>query len=145
MKPAVGCDVLLFFATPSEEDALKIAAQELAIPFRLQRHDVVGKYCRLGMLGNLDVVAVKTEIGPLRFGGSASRGIIAQSFTGATAIIQIGMAFGTDPETQRIGDILVSTEVIPYDSRTVASDTDGTRPYIVDYSGAGRYRAKERV
>ena len=84
-------------------------------------------------------------MGPLGFGGSASRGIVAQNFTGATFIVQIGMAFGVNRDVQRIGDVIVSTEIIPHDSRKVTSDPDGAQPYLVDHSGAGRFAAKESM
>jgi nucleoside phosphorylase len=39
--------------------------------------------------------------------------------TGAQAIVQVGMAFGIDPERQKPGDVLVSTSLVPYDNRAV--------------------------
>jgi nucleoside phosphorylase len=144
MSAAVDCDILIFFATHSEAKALREAAKGLGISFKLDpAHPRLGQFARLGRLGSFEVVAVETGIGPLQFGGSASRGIIAQSSTGATAIVQIGMAFGVDRDTQQIGDVLVSTEIIPYDRRQVRRDLEGNRPYLVDYSLAGRFPAKK--
>ena len=44
--------------------------------------------------------------------------------TGATAMIQLGMAFGVWPDEQRLGDVLVSTSLLPYDSRDIMDDGD---------------------
>src|SRR5436305_1674865 len=86
-------DLLLFFATTTEKEQLELAAQELGIPFRRQKHPRLGRYYQLGMVGDFRVLAVRTIMGPLAFQGSASQGIYFKSATGATAIVQLGMAF----------------------------------------------------
>ena len=118
-KEELRCDVLLFIATSTEKDALREAARLAG--FQFQRHTIegVGRFYSLGTVGSTKVNAVATDMGPFSYGGSASRAIHFRIATGATAIIQLGMAFGVDPEGQRLGDVLVSTSLIPYDLREV--------------------------
>lgn len=89
-------------------------------------------------IGDNRVNAVRTEMGPLSHGGSASQGIFFKGATGAYAIVQLGMAFGTMPERQQPGDVLVSTSIIPYDRRDIRTVGEG---YTVDYSPARRHVA----
>jgi nucleoside phosphorylase len=121
------CDVLILFATPSEYDMLKEAARELGIMFdkrcTVGPHGENVEYFSLGHVGNVRVNALRTAMGPFSYGGSASRAIYYRTITGATAIIQVGMAFGIDPLTQKLGDVLASTSLIPYDSREVRAVT----------------------
>ena len=51
--------------------------------------------------------------------GSAARGINFREITSAQGIVQLGMAFGVDPDAQKPCDVLVSSSLIPYDSRDV--------------------------
>jgi hypothetical protein len=81
--------------------------------------------------------------------GSAAKAIRFRTATGAQAIIQLGIAFGIDPRKQRLGDVLVSTSLIPYDNREVRPVPrrllrrllcgDG---YIVEYPQANRQPAR---
>jgi nucleoside phosphorylase len=115
----VRCELLLFSTTTSEKEQLQAVAGELGIPFRRNTHELLGRYYALGKVGDFEVIAVRTEMGPLKYGGSASRGIFFKLSTPATAIVQLGMAFGIDPKRQNAGDVLVSSSLIPYDRRKV--------------------------
>src|SRR5947208_2142238 len=92
------CDLLLFYATSSEEKELKAAAKGMNLSFDRRRHPTLGEYYVVGKVGDFRVVAVRTEMGPLGFEGSAAKGIYFKIASGATAIVQLGMAFGIDPE-----------------------------------------------
>ena len=119
------CDVLILVTTTSEREQLEVAAKEMGLSFQKITHSKHGRYYSLGMLGHNRVHAVRTEgMGPLGYGGSASKSVLFRAATGATGLIQLGMAFGVDPVTpqkgtQRKGDVLVSTSLIPYDNRDV--------------------------
>ncbi|MEM9940145.1 MAG: nucleoside phosphorylase-like protein [Planctomycetota bacterium] len=131
------CDLLVIVATSSERDALKNVANKKGCDFRRIRKSGIGRYYDLGMIGDERAIAVKTSgMGPLSFRGSADLAMRCRQLTGATAIVQLGMAFGVDPDSQNYGDVLVSSGVIPYDNRDYV-ETDGTRGYDVDYSRAG--------
>ena len=142
MPEDFACDLLLFFATTTEKEQLRTAAQEMGFGFNRHKHPQLGRYYRLGMVGAFRVMAVQTEMGPLRYQGSASQGIYFKTATGATAIVQLGMAFGVDPTRQKHGDVLVSTSLIPYDRRNVHADGEG---YRVDYGPAKRLLARKSM
>ena len=127
------CDLLLFYSTTSEREQLQSVAVELGLPFRRDSHYRLGHYYALGRVGDFEVVAVRTEMGPLKYGGSASKGLFFKTATPATAIVQLGMAFGIDPLRQNLGDVLVSSSLIPYDRRKVISHEDH---YRFDYTDA---------
>lgn len=136
------CSLLLFVATPAEEDGLKEAARNRGLPFEKIRDPKLGEYHWLGPIGNETVIAVRPsrEGGKLVMGfvgrlGSAARAIHFQEATGARGIVQLGMAFGINPIEQRLGDVLVSTALIPYDNRDVVPNPAGSH-CIVDYSRA---------
>lgn len=165
------CDVLLLFATSTEKDMLKKAALDMGLTFRKIKTEWPfpdrESFYLLGKAGNNRVNAMQTTMGPMSYGGSASRAIYGRIATEATAIIQLGMAFGVDPQIQEIGDVLVATSLIPYDRRIIrpASAVSVVNPldmpesdsgsvsffqpgadddeYVVDYSPASRHRAKE--
>jgi adenosylhomocysteine nucleosidase len=99
---------------------LKAVVREAGLTFEKQKHTRFGSYFSLGQIGDNRVNAVKTEgMGPHGHGGSAAKALQFKSATGATGLIQLGMAFGVNPEIQRKGDVLVSTALIPYDNRNV--------------------------
>lgn len=128
------CSLLLFAATSSEEEALREQAGNLGLPF--QKDPALTKFFRdrglhddawtLGAIGGETVVAVgcsrikgKPVIGPHGRLGSAAKGVRYLAATGAQGIIQVGMAFGIARGPQNLGDVLVSTSLIPYDKRDV--------------------------
>jgi len=135
------CDVILFVAVTSEEKQLKAVAKGLGLSFekRLGRHFV---YFDLGQVGTFKVLAVRTEMGPFSHDGSAARALLAKAETGATALVSIGMAFGVDRTTQKLGDILVSQSLLTYDNRRVHS---GFWSSNTDYSDVTPFLAKETL
>lgn len=126
----IRCDVLIFVATSSERDGLQSVAERMSIPFRRQK-SLGYSYYSMGQIGQYRVNAVRTEMGPFSHEGSAAKGLLFRAVSGATAIIQIGMAFGVNDRAQKIGDVLVSSYLYPYDYRTV---TTRDWNYNVDYS-----------
>ncbi len=135
------CDLLVFVATQTEEEQFLEAALRLGIAIE-QKRSRLGNYYYLGYVGDLLLNAVRIEMGPMSYGGSASSGILFQQATTATGIIQVGMAFGIDRERQTIGDVLVSTALLPYDARDAR--TQGDR-YVFEYQRVRRHPAKESL
>jgi adenosylhomocysteine nucleosidase len=142
------CSLLLFVATPTEEDALREQAARLGLPVR--KDPALTKHFRdwglrdeawtLGTIGAETVVAVgcsrskgKAVMGPHGRLGSAAKGVRYLAATGAQGIIQVGMAFGIARGAQKLGDVLVSTSLIPYDKRDV-KPSPGEPGYFNDYS-----------
>ena len=105
---AIQCDLLVFVATQTEEEQLLKVATEFGIAVE-QRASDLGNYYHLGRVGDSILNAVRVEMGPMSYGGSASAGILFRQATAATGIIQLGMAFGVDRNRQAVGDVLVST------------------------------------
>jgi nucleoside phosphorylase len=136
------CDILLFITTQSEREQLEAGAKELGVIFE-ERHDArIGTYFTLGTIGSARVRAVRTRMGPFFHQGSASQAILLRAATSATAIIQIGMAFGIQRGPQNYGEVLVSEWVFPYDYRIVEQDGVG---YRIDYSETKPFRAKDAL
>ena len=139
------CSLLLFVATSSEEAALKQVALEMGLTFEKVKDAILGQYGWseyhwMGEIGNETVAAVRPtrEGGGVVMGAHGRLGVAAKAIrfreeTAAQAIVQIGMAFGIDPTLQQLGDVIVSSSLIPYDNRTVRPTEGG---YINDYSQA---------
>lgn len=147
------CTLLLFVATSTEETALRQAALDRGLAFERVKDPELyeygwGEYHRLGVVGSETVIAVRPsrESGDVVMGalgrlGVAAKAIRFRAATGATSIIQLGMAFGIDPGWQKIGDVLVSTSLVPYDNRDVKPAPVGDG-YVTVYSRAGRQEAR---
>src|SRR3954464_13345987 len=101
------CNVLLFVATKTEMNELGHAAEDLGLPWKQQKSKL-GRFWDLGELGSQRVVAVKTEVGAFGSSGSARNAIYHLRQAPNASLICLGMAFGIDRATQRIGDVLVS-------------------------------------
>lgn len=135
------CDVLLFVAVASEEQQLKAVAKSLGLSFQ-KRPGGHFDYFDLGKVGTFKVLAVRTEMGPFSNEGSAARALLAKAETGATAMVPIGMAFGVNRKTQKLGDILVSQSLLTYDNRRVHSGFWSSK---TDYSDVKPFLAKETL
>ncbi len=115
------CDILLFVVTPTEIKKLEEVAVSLKLTFA-ERKGRAFNYYDLGQVGTYRVMAVQTEMGPFSHDGSAARALIAKTETRATALVSLGMAFGISREKQKLGDLLVSKILLPYDNRRVHSE-----------------------
>jgi len=151
------CSLLLFIATPAEEEALRVAAQERQILFEEIKDSALGDYHWLGDVGNETVIAIRPVrenrrlvMGAIGRLGSAARAVRFREATGAQAIIQLGMAFGIDRSRQKHGDVLVSSSLVPYDTRDVVAAGRWTLRrlspgYHVRYSDASREPARQEL
>jgi adenosylhomocysteine nucleosidase len=146
------CSLLIFLATPDEEKGLAKAAKTYGLPFeRVRRKDTILQedYHFLGRVGNETVIAVRPvrDSGRLIMGsigllGTAARGMRLRIATGAQAIVQVGMAFGINPQSQAPGDVLVSTSIIPYDNRDIKPTPSDPARYETHYSQVIREPAR---
>jgi nucleoside phosphorylase len=143
------CTLLFFLATPAEEEALKQAAKGRGLPFERIKDAKLGQFHWLGTIGNETVIAIRPSreggrvvMGALGRLGSAAKAIRFQEATGARGIVQVGMAFGIAPQAQKLGDVLVSTSIIPYDNRDIRPAPDGSGGYIVEYPEANPQPAR---
>ncbi len=135
------CDILLFVTTDTEEEKIGEIAKELY--FSIEESECVfGRYFNLGTIGCHRTLAVRTRLGVLRYEGAAWKVITYKVATGAMGIISTGMAFGTRPQEQSVGDILISTHIVPYDDRKKITRNGRI---VTDYSRAKKRRAKESL
>ncbi|MEQ1565185.1 MAG: hypothetical protein ABMA64_06065 [Myxococcota bacterium] len=118
MDPIETCDLVIFVATESELDALDAVADDFEIPV-VVRDGPLGEYRWLGTVGHTRVLAARTAMGALDFRGSGSRAVHYVAATQATGVLSLGMAFGCDRQNQNLGDVLVGTQLVPYDNRDV--------------------------
>jgi adenosylhomocysteine nucleosidase len=88
-------------------------------------------------------------MGSIGFFGTAARAMRLRAMTGASGIVQVGMAFGIDPRRQKAGDVLVSTSIIPYDNRDIKPATrecsrcgDRTAGFVTEYQETRREPAR---
>lgn len=146
------CSLLILLATTSEADGLREAAGHLDLPFESLSHPDLGRYFWFGRVGSERVIASLPwrEGGRVVMGshgrlGTAARGIYLRDETGAQGIIQLGMAFGVDPGSQCLGDVLVSSSLIPYDDRIVLGDRTDPRSYRNDYQQAHPRPARQLI
>jgi nucleoside phosphorylase len=85
----------------------------------------------LGRCGRYPCVLVVSDPGSVGRGGSALTVSDALARWRPYAALMVGIAFGADPTKQKIGDVLVSTQVIPYEPQRKSKDGDvprGPRP-----------------
>jgi len=135
-------EYILVTATPTEVRQLEAVAIELGLTFAKQRGPT-GNYYDLGKIGGERgnrVVAIKVDMGPFGFRGSASsvmRNLIAFS---AQGIVCLGMAFGIDATAQDVGDVLVSQTLLPYDNRDIVCDSGPFTRFIHALRGAPTHR-----
>lgn len=136
------CQHLLLVATQTEEEELGRAAKDLGLPFE----ECAGRtvtYRDLGPKGPGRILALRTEMGPLGYGGSAAQAIYSKNETEAVGgVISVGMCFGVDRTKQSLGDIIISSSLLPYDNRDVKAH--GRLPQE-DFSRVRRHPAKESL
>lgn len=134
------CDLLLFVAVRSEQEAVLRYALELGGNVT-KVHGRESEYFDLGRIGTRSVMIVRTAEGPFSHAGSASKAIHCLTETQAAGLISVGMAFGAMPREQNVGDILVSTGILPYDEAHVRMTP--TTSSFHDYSVVRRFPASE--
>ena len=133
-SPIPQVDLLVLLAVTAEREALEQTMKSRGLQFQ-RKQSPLGRYYDLGKVGDERVIAVRAAgMGPFGRQGSADLAMRYQQATAATAIVQLGMAFGSDPNRQNYGDVLVSSSLIPYDNRDYIQQ--GQSGYEVNYSRA---------
>ena len=123
----VSADVLLVTAVSSEFDALKAAAKDRRLPWEKRRGEAA-EYFVLGEVGAQRVAVIRLKsMGSFSRSGSAFTCYRAMLETGATSVIAVGIAFGVDEGTQKIGDILLPKSLHMYDEVDVVDEGEGYR------------------
>jgi nucleoside phosphorylase len=125
-------DFVIVTATPIELKAvlrlLKSDQSEDLIPCRI--HTPSGQYY-LGVFGSYKVVVTQCRMGTRDERGATLVTQKALDIWKPKAVIMVGIAFGKDSAEQKIGDVLVATEIIDYDVVRIELDgivDRGSRP-----------------
>ena len=87
-------------------------------------------YYELGTVNDARIFLVQSEMGVSGPGSSLLTVYEGIQALGPSSIIMVGIAFGVDPDKQRIGDVLVSQQLRDYDLQRYGTACDGT-PAII--------------
>jgi nucleoside phosphorylase len=114
-----GIDVVIMTATEVERDAV---LRRLS-PFPARRNVVTGfvgpETYFVGRFGEFNAVVTKCRMGSAGPGSATLAADQAQRIWRPRAIIMAGIAFGKDPMKQQFADVLVASEIIPYEQQRV--------------------------
>ena len=127
-------DVLLIVATDVEECQLldEFGFPPGKSPARYPHGQQI--YLDLGVHGGQRTFLVRSDLGSGGSGGSGFTADDAIADLGPDWVLMVGIAYGAEPATQEIGDVLIPTEVILYDHQRIGTDATGER--IVEYRDA---------
>jgi nucleoside phosphorylase len=82
-------------------------------------------YYDLGTIGGAKTFMVRSEMGAGGPSGSLATVIEAIDNLSPSAVIMLGIAFGVDPGSQSLGDVLVSKQLVEYELQRVGTDSKG--------------------
>ncbi len=119
------CDVLLVTATQVETKAvLSVCQQETGHPFTRQFIEE-GVYYNLQTIGGAHTFLVQSEMGS---GGPAGALLTVEEgirVLSPSAVLLVGIAYGMQIKGQRMGDILISRQLLGYELQRVGQDQVG--------------------
>ncbi|MDP9313260.1 MAG: NACHT domain-containing protein [Chloroflexota bacterium] len=119
-------DVLLVTVTDVETDAVLRIFRERISQHVTQQLFIGGKtYHDLGRIGRARTFLVQSEMGSGVRGGSLQTVEAGIQALQPGTVVMVGIAFGLRPEEQQIGDILVSQQLLDYESQRVGTRPDG--------------------
>lgn len=107
--------ILLVTVTKVEAQAvLKTFSEATGQPW--ERKSIGDKtYYTLGEISGMDVYMVQTEMGAVGPGAALITTHKAIEALSPIAVIMVGIAFGTRPDEQQLGDILVAKQILAYE------------------------------
>ena len=89
---------------------------------RKEERYILGKTYYMGLFGNYSVAYIHIEEqGPTNPAAIPLVGELVRELN-PIAVVMVGIAFGADESKQKIGDVLVSDKILPYDSQKVLKD-----------------------
>lgn len=119
------CDVLLIVATDLERNILLERAEERTGSTYRRFYGKRRTYYDLGHLGGARLVMVQCEMGAGAPGAAQATTSDAIDELSPDCAVMLGIAFGIDPSTQNLGQILVSRQLKPYELQRVGTGKDG--------------------
>lgn len=123
-------DVLLVTVTKTETLAVLNALK--ALDGRTYELCSIGDktYYALGVINNARIFLVQSEMGISGTDGSLLTISEGLSKLAPHAVIMVGIAFGFDSQKQRIGEVLVSKQLLGYELQRVGAAAEGTPSFI---------------
>lgn len=124
-------DVLIVTATDIETKGLHCCLIPLSGENGILKVFIGNHTYYIGVLGSYAVVHVQCGMGAVGRGSAITTGLDAIDTWHPKAVIMIGIAFGIDSTTQKIGDVLISESIFPYDNKKVGKEQTiyrGPRP-----------------
>jgi nucleoside phosphorylase len=121
-------DLLVVTATEVERDAVLARLRPLRAQKTVLQGAVGPSTYYLGALGAQGVALTLCRMGAV--GSGASRAVVAEACAlwAPRAVVMVGIAFGKDPEKQRIGDVLVASQILSYEEQRVGARTEFRGP-----------------
>jgi nucleoside phosphorylase len=88
-------------------------------------------YYDLGIVGGAKTWLVRSEMGAGGPGGSYTTVFEGIRTLSPSSVIMVGIAFGVDEKTQKIGQVLVSRQLLDYDFQKIVEAKDGNEKRMV--------------
>lgn len=116
-------DVVIITATDEELRAVIRLLEDYPRRRSVLRAFVGPETYYIGKFGAYRTVITKCRMGSIGEGSVILATVQAQDLWHPKAIIMIGIAFGKEPGKQKIGDVLVASQVIPYEQQRVGEQS----------------------
>jgi nucleoside phosphorylase len=121
-------DLLIVTATEVERDAVLRRLHPLRARRTILQGTVGPATYYLGSLGDHGIVLTMCRMGTAGIAGSRGAVAAACATWAPRAAVMVGIAFGKDPAKQRVGDVLVSSQIISYEEQRVGARTEFRGP-----------------
>ncbi len=117
-------------ATEVERDAVLRRLRPLGARRAVLQGTVGPATYYLGALGPHGVALTMCRMGGAGLGSSHAAVAAACATWAPRAVVMVGIAFGKDPAKQRVGDVLVSSQIISYEEQRIGARTDFRGPIV---------------
>jgi nucleoside phosphorylase len=119
------CDVLLVTAKQEETESIVNACEQATSRSHTLEFLGAGAYFDLDKIGEARTFLVQSEMGAGGPGGSTLTIQEGIQFLSPSAVILVGIAFGMQQKKQRMGDILVSRQLLGYELQRIGQEESG--------------------
>lgn len=140
--PPARADVLLVVATRIEADAVFDIFEDNGYAPTRASFSLINTYQLFTPVAGARIALVRCSMGAGGPGGPELT--VAEAITALkpASVIMLGIAFGTDPQNQQVGDVLLSTGVFDYELQRAGTDLSGL---LVQVPRGGRPAASPRL
>lgn len=130
LKFAEEIDIMLLTATDVEKEAVMKLLKPLPKKNKILMSHIGVETYYIGMFGKFKAVVTKCEMGSLGSGSSILATYEGYNRWYPRGIIMVGIAFGKDSSKQKIGDVLVSSQIISYEPAKITENNIHRGPNI---------------